>query len=53
MTAERVELPDGRRRFTLSCGVCWDSTVEFSRPEVVTAMMGGQLVEIGTIRVPA
>jgi hypothetical protein len=53
MTAERIELPDGRRRFTLSCEVCWESTVEFSRPEVITTMYRGNLITVGTIRVPA
>jgi hypothetical protein len=53
MTAERIELPDGRRKFTLSCEVCWDSIVEFTRPHTVEAMHNGEMITIGTIRVPA
>lgn len=53
MVAERVQLPDGRRRFTLTCDICWDGIVEYSRREAVEAMCGGRLELIGYINVPA
>lgn len=53
MVAERVQLPDGRQRFSLTCEVCWDGIAEYSRPEEVRVMLRGEWVSVGTIRVPA
>jgi hypothetical protein len=53
MTVERVELADGRRRFSLTCDDCWDGIVEYSRSELVEVMLGGEMVALGYVRVPA
>lgn len=53
MTVERVQLPDGRRRLSLTCEECWDELVEYSRREPVEVMLGGELVLIGYISAPA
>lgn len=54
MTAERVKLPGGRTRFTLTCDECWDSpVVEVTRRKLIEARMGNQIVPIGYINVPA
>lgn len=50
---ERVTLPDGRRRLTLRCLACWDSMVEHTRRQLVEAHIGGRLVPLGYIDVPA
>lgn len=53
MVAERIYLPDGRRRFTLTCELCWDGVVEYSRRQPVEAIIGGEMVLVGYINVPA
>lgn len=53
MTVERVNMPDGRRRFTLTCDQCWDGLVEYTRRQAVEAFVGGEKTLIGYIDVPA
>lgn len=52
-TVERVALPDGRQRFTLTCDDYWAGLVEYTRRESVDAWYNGKLEHIGYISVPA